>query len=42
MRQRLRPWIWRLTLAAALALVFLAYAQPALMQSMADQIWACF
>ncbi|MFH7043726.1 hypothetical protein ABT392_15605 [Paucibacter sp. JuS9] len=28
--------------AAALGLVFMAYAQPSLMQQMADQLWACF
>lgn len=29
-------------LAALLGLVFLAYAQPSLMQHLADQLWACF
>ena len=28
--------------AFLLALVFLAYAQPSLMQHLADQLWACF
>ncbi len=37
-----RQWLWRLAVALALALVFLAYAQPSLMQHLADQIWGCF
>jgi len=28
--------------ALALAAVFLAYTQPALMQQLAGQLWACF
>jgi len=43
---RLRGWLWRmssvLAALAALALVFLAYAQPSLMQQLAEQVWACF
>lgn len=35
-------WLWRLGALAALALVFMAYAQPALMTQLADQLWACF
>jgi len=36
------PWLMRLLVLAALLLVFLAYLQPSLMQSLADQLWACF
>lgn len=38
----LRPWFWRVAAALGLALVFLAYAQPSLMQHLADQVWGCF
>ena len=31
-----------LAMAAVLALVFMAYAQPALMIDLSNQIWACF
>ena len=31
-----------LAAAAALALVFMAYTQPALMIDLSNQIWACF
>jgi hypothetical protein len=31
-----------MAVAAVLALVFLAYAQPSLMQHLADQLWGCF
>lgn len=42
MSSPLRRWVWRLLALAVLALVFLAYAQPSLMQQLADQLWACF
>ena len=32
----------RLLVVVLLMLVFAAYTQPSLMQSLADQIWACF
>jgi len=48
MSMRIKParrplvWLFRLLALAALLLVFLAYAQPSLMQSLGDQLWACF
>jgi hypothetical protein len=33
--------LWAAALLA-LALVFLSYAQPALMQALSQQLWACF
>ena len=36
-----RSLLW-LAVAAMLALVFMAYAQPALMVDLSNQIWACF
>jgi len=39
---RIKSWLWRAAALAALALVFLAYAQPSLMQQLAEQVWACF
>lgn len=36
-----RALCW-LAAAVALALVFMAYAQPALMIDLSNQIWACF
>ncbi len=41
MRKSLRILAW-LLLAATLALVFLAYTQPTLMQQLSEQLWACF
>lgn len=41
-RGRVRRWLWRLAATGVLALVFLAYAQPSLMQHLADQVWGCF
>ncbi|ALV06392.1 hypothetical protein DES44_1858 [Roseateles depolymerans] len=41
-RPWLWPWFWRVAAALVLALVFLAYAQPSLMQHLADQVWGCF
>lgn len=32
----------RALVAALLLLVFLAYTQPSLMQSLSAQLWACF
>jgi hypothetical protein len=41
-----RRGLWRLAGWAAallaLALVFLSYAQPSLMQQLGDAFWACF
>ncbi|UXH76624.1 hypothetical protein [Roseateles amylovorans] len=45
MKRRGTAWIRPLATLLALvvlALVFLAYAQPSLMQHLADQLWACF
>ena len=36
-----RALVW-LAAAAVLGLVFMAYAQPALMIDLSNQIWACF
>ncbi len=36
-----RALLW-LALAAVLALVSMAYTQPALMIDLSNQIWACF
>ena len=36
-----RSFAW-VAAAAVLALVFMAYAQPALMIDLSNQIWACF
>ncbi len=42
----MRHGLWRilawLVAGAVLALVFLAYTQPSLMQQLGDAIWACF
>ncbi|WP_343642798.1 hypothetical protein [Roseateles sp.] len=41
-----RRRLWRLAgwaaALAVLALVFLSYAQPSLMQQLGDALWACF
>jgi len=37
-----RRALLRLAVAAVLALVFMAYAQPALMIDLSNLIWACF
>lgn len=37
-----RAWLPRLLALLVLGLVFLAYLQPALMLSLANQLWACF
>lgn len=42
MKQQTKAWIWRAAALLALGLVFLAYAQPSLMQQLAEQVWACF
>ncbi len=45
MTPRAAAWIRPLIViaaVAALALVFVAYTQPSLMQHLADQLWACF
>lgn len=42
MRRRLWQAVAALAVATALTLVFLAYAQPSLMQHLADQLWGCF
>ncbi|MDM4765503.1 hypothetical protein [Pelomonas sp. SE-A7] len=39
---KLRQGLLYLGLALALALVFIAYLQPSLMQQLADQVWSCF
>jgi len=39
---RWQAWLWRAGVLALLALVFLAYIQPSLMQHLAEQLWACF
>ena len=39
---KLRRNLAWLAAAAVLALVFMAYAQPALMIDLSNQIWACF
>lgn len=39
---KLKRWLLAAGLAGVLSLVFLAYAQPSLMQHLADQLWACF
>ncbi|MDH0865917.1 hypothetical protein [Mitsuaria sp. GD03876] len=42
----MRRGLWRiggwLAAAAVLGAVFLAYAQPSLMQQLGDALWACF
>jgi hypothetical protein len=42
MKQQTKAWIWRAAALLVLGLVFLAYAQPSLMQQLAEQVWACF
>ncbi|MEL4177834.1 hypothetical protein [Roseateles sp. PN1] len=42
MKRIARAWWWRLLAAVLLALVFLAYIQPAMMINLSEQIWACF
>lgn len=42
MRRRIRQAATAMAVGAVLTLVFLAYAQPSLMQHLADQLWACF
>lgn len=40
--RRLRQLLLGAALGLALLLVFLAYAQPSLMQQLSEQLWACF
>lgn len=40
--RRLRRLLLGAALSLALLLVFLAYAQPSLMQQLSEQLWACF
>lgn len=42
LRRRLRTGLIGLAAGLALAAVFLAYTQPALMQQLSEQLWACF
>lgn len=42
LRSRLRTGLIWLAAGLALATVFLAYTQPALMQQLSEQLWACF
>lgn len=42
MSARTRRWLVRAGVLAVLVLVFLAYAQPALMVQLSEQLWACF
>lgn len=39
---KLKGWLLYAVMAVVLGLVFMAYAQPSLMQHLADQLWACF
>lgn len=41
-RRRLRTALSWALVSLVLAAVFLAYAQPALMQQLSEQLWACF
>ncbi|MFN3812528.1 MAG: hypothetical protein ACK4S6_18120 [Roseateles asaccharophilus] len=41
-RRRMRIALSWLLVSLVLAAVFLAYAQPALMQQLSEQLWACF
>ncbi|WP_334134166.1 hypothetical protein [Tepidimonas sp.] len=40
--RRLWRWLPLLALAGVGALVFAAYRHPLLLQTVADQLWACF
>ena len=42
MNLRTKRWLARGIAALALAIVFLAYAQPTLMMQLSQQLWACF
>ena len=42
MTSRTKRWLARGVAALVLALVFLAYTQPALMTQLSQQLWACF
>jgi hypothetical protein len=42
LRRRLRTGLLWLVAGLALAAVFLAYTQPALMQQLSEQLWSCF
>lgn len=42
LRRQLRASLLWLVGSLALAAVFLAYTQPALMQQLSEQLWACF
>jgi len=42
MKSAAKRWLARGIAALALALVFLAYTQPALMTELSQQLWACF
>ncbi|WP_282823138.1 hypothetical protein [Pelomonas sp. V22] len=37
-----KRWLLWIAGAGVLGLIFMAYAQPSLVQHLADQLWACF